>query len=96
MNIAEYLKSEEKDIKLYHDNGEVALSYCKNSDGFWNWSERTYDKNGNRKTYKNSNGFSCEHITYKDSNGVFEDYTVKEMTVEQIEKQLGYKIKIVE
>lgn len=80
-NIAEYLKSEKREIKLYHGNGKVALLYYKNSNGYWN--ETTYDSNGNELTYKNS-------------NGVTRGFSIKELTIEEIQKELGYKIKIVE
>lgn len=100
MNIAEYLGSEEKEIKLYHENGELALWYFKNSDGYW--IERTYDKNGNKSTFKDLNGFWTERTydengflkTFKDSNGVFIDFTAKEITKKQEEKE--YRNKIVE
>ena len=123
MNIAEYLKSEEKEIKLYHKNGKVAVWYYKNSNGYWTertydsngneltyknsngfWSERTHDSNGNELTFKDSNGYWCEstydsngnELTYKNSDGVTRGFDAKELTVEEIQKELGYKIKIVE
>ena len=80
-NIAEYLKSEEKEIRLYHKNGKIALGYFKRSNGYW--YENTYDENGNRLTLKNS-------------NGVQRCFNVKELTIEEIQKELGYKVKIVE
>ena len=78
-NIAEYLKSEKREIELYHKNGELALYCFQNSNGYW--YERTYDSN-------------CDQLTYKDSDGVTRDYTVKQMTKEEAEKE--FKIKIVE
>ena len=122
-NIAEYLKSQKREIKLYHRNGKVALYYFNNSDGYWNettydsngneltyknsdgyWNETTYDSNGNELTYKNSYGFWEERtfdsngnqLTYKDSNGFTRAFSIKELTIKEIQKELGYKIKIVE
>ena len=63
-NIKEYLKSEDKDITLYHKNGEINISYLEVSSGYW-W-ESTYDDNGNELTYKNSEG-SWDESTYEDN-----------------------------
>ena len=53
--------------------------YLENSDGYW--YKREYDKRGNQ-------------IYFENSYGEFLDNRVKELTVEEIEKLLGYKIKI--
>jgi len=76
-NIKEYLKSEDKEIVLYHKNGEMRIEYLEDSDGFW-W-ECTYDDNGNKLTYKDSSSYWEEHtyndndngneLTYKNSSG---------------------------
>ena len=55
------------------------LIYFEDSNGFW--SKREYDENDNVFYYENSDG---EII----------DDRVKELTIEEIEKLLGYKIKI--
>ena len=53
--------------------------YLENSKGFWEKSE--YDEKGNRSYYENS-------------RGIIIDERVRELTIEEIEKLLGYKIKI--
>ena len=45
------------------------------------WSKSEYDEKGNM-------------IYYENSNGKIIDKRVKELTIEEIEKLLGYKIKI--
>ena len=45
------------------------------------WSKREYDEKGNM-------------IYYENNNGIIIDKRVKELTIEEIEKLLGYKIKI--
>ena len=54
--------------------------YFEDSDGYWSKSE--YDKKDNL-------------IYFEDSGGGIIDNRVKELTVEEIEKLLGYKIKII-
>lgn len=54
-------------------------TYYEDSNGYWEKSE--YDKKGNR-------------IYYGNSNGEIIDERVKELTIEEIERLLGYKIKI--
>ena len=78
-NIKEYLKSDDKDITLYHKNGEINISYLEVSNGYW-W-ESTYDDNGNE-------------LTYKDSEGVERGFDIEEMTMEEVCKALGKTIKI--
>ncbi len=53
--------------------------YCEDSNGYW--SKREYDEKGNV-------------IYFENSNGEIIDERVKELTIEEIEKLLGYKIKI--
>ena len=55
------------------------MIYNENSNGCWSKSE--YDEKGNR-------------INYENSNGEIIDERVKELTIEEIEKLLGYKIRI--
>ena len=78
-NIQEYLKSEDKEIRLYHKNGEVSIRYLESSGGYW-W-EYTYDDNGNE-------------LTCKSSEGVERGFDIEEMTMEQVCKALGKTIKI--
>ncbi len=54
--------------------------YFENSGGYW--AKREYDKRGNQ-------------IYFEDSDGYIVDKRVKELTVDDIEKLLGYKIKII-
>ena len=99
-NIKEYLKSDNKDITLYHKNGEINISYLEVSNGYW-W-ESTYDDNGNELTYKDSDGYWREStyddngnlLTYKNSKGVELGFDIEEMTIEEICKALGKTIKI--
>ena len=53
--------------------------YLEDSDG--DWFKREYDENNNE-------------IYYEDSGGTIVDKRAKELTVEEIEALLGYKIKI--
>ncbi len=53
--------------------------YFENSDG--NWSNREYDKKGNQ-------------IYFEDRSHIIINKRVKELTIEEIENLLGYKIKI--
>ena len=78
-NIKEYLKSDDKEIRLYHKNGKVSLKYLEFSDG--DWLEYTYNDNGNELTYKNS-------------SGVERGFDIEEMTMEEVCEALGKIIKI--
>ena len=99
-NIKEYLKSDDKEIRLYHKNGKVSLKYLEFSDG--DWLEYTYNDNGNELTYKNSDGYCGEstygdngkQLTYKNSRGVERGFDIEEMTIEEICEALGKTIKI--
>ena len=74
--------------------------YFENSDGYWEKSE--YDEKGNVIYYENSKGYWAKwerdekgnRIYFENSNGNIIDKRVKELTIEEIEKLLGYKIKI--
>ncbi|MCK9320355.1 hypothetical protein [Methanoculleus sp.] len=65
------------------------------------WFE-VYDEKGNDIYHENNKGYweKWEHdekgnqIYYENSDGEIIDERVKELTIEQIEKLLGYKIKI--
>jgi len=80
----------EKDNMIYYEesNGywykweydeKGNVIYLEESDGFW--EKREYDEKGNMIYFENNIG------------GII-DYRVKELTIEEIEKLLGYKIKI--
>ena len=74
--------------------------YSEDSNGYWYKSE--YDKKGNVIYYEDSNGYwdKSEYnekgnvIYFKNRSGIIVDKRVKELTIEEIEKLLGYKIKI--
>ena len=74
--------------------------YVENSSGYWSKSE--YDEKGHMIYNENSNGCWSKseydekgnRINYENSNGEIIDERVRELTIEQIEKLLGYKIKI--
>ena len=98
----------EKGNVIYHENsngkrkydGKGNVIYYENSNGYW--SKREYDEKGNVIYYENSNGYWSKReydekgneIYFEDSKGEIIDARVKELTIEQIEKLLGYKIKI--
>ena len=91
-NIKEYLKSDDKEIRLYHKNGEVSIRYLEDSKG--DWFESTYDDNGNELTYKNSDGDWVEYtyddngneLTYKNSSGYW-----RKSTYDDNSNELTYK-----
>ena len=99
-NIKEYLGSEDKEIILYHKNGEKALWYAQLESGWW--LEYTYDKNGMTLTSKSSDGYwnkytraeDGEELTYENSWGYKRGFGIEEMTMEQVCKALGKTIKI--
>lgn len=88
----------DKCVEVYDDRGYRI--YFENSDRFW--SKAVYDKRGNQIYFENSGGYWAKRdydkrdnqIFFEDSDGEFLDNRVKELTVEEIEKLLGYKIKI--
>ena len=85
-------KYDEKDNRIYY----------KNSEGYWFKSE--YDDKRNMIYFESSKGIRFKkkydekgnEIYYEDSDGNIIDNEVQELTVEEIEKILGYKIKIKE
>ena len=99
-NIKEYLKSEDRDIRLYHKNGEIALHYSLLESGWW--IECTYHKNGRVLTSKDSSGYwnrftrdeDGNELTYENSKGKKRGFDIEEMTMEQVCKALGKTIKI--
>ena len=82
----------------YNEKGNEI--YSKDSDGYW--YKREYDEKGNVIYFENRNGYweKWEYnekgnvIYFENSNGKIIDKRVKELTIEEIEKLLGYKIKI--
>ena len=68
------------------------------------WAEcfETYDEKGNRIYFENSKGYwskreydeTGNQIYFENSNGEIIDKRVRELNIEEIEKLLGYKIKI--
>ena len=90
-------------IEIKDKDGNVV--YTENSYGFW--IKREFDSKGNQTYSENSNGYWCKsefdsrgnETYYEDSYGHKEGTSknsIKELTVEQIQNELGYKIKIVE
>lgn len=86
-------------VKLeYDEKGNVI--YQENNKG--DWAKWEYDEKGNMIYYETKQGFWAKRdydekgneIYYEDSVGCITDKRVKELTVEEIEKLLGYKIKI--
>lgn len=82
----------------YDKNGNE-LTY-KSSNGFY--TKKTYNENGKLLTYKDSMGNKIAYdgngneLTYIVKGEMINDYRPKEMNIEQIEKELGYKVKLVE
>jgi len=70
------------------------------SNGYW--QKREYDEKGNEIYYETSNGYwekreydeKGNETYFENRNGKIIDKRVKELTIEEIEKLLGYKIKI--
>ena len=77
-------------------------SYYEDSNGYWEKWE--YDEKGYVIYYENSKGFwekskydEKGNVIYRENNnGKIIDERVKELTIEEIEKLLGYRIKIKE
>ena len=86
-------------------NSKGNQTYAENSNGYW--FKREYDSNGNRTYYENSNWYwyksefdsegnrTYYENSYGDKEGISKN-PIKELTIEQIQNELGYKIKIVE
>ena len=72
-------------FKIYNKKGNAI--YYEDSNGYWaKWEN---DKKGNMIYYKNSEGIIIDERV---SMEIGRNY--KELTIEEIEKLLGYKIKI--
>ena len=84
--------------RKYDEKGYV--TYFENSNGYW--LKRKYDEKGYVTYFENSDGCwsKSKHnekgnvIYYENNKGKIIDKRVKELTIEEIEKLLGYKIKI--
>ncbi|MFA5749589.1 MAG: hypothetical protein WC927_05860 [Bacilli bacterium] len=85
-------------FEVYNEKDNVI--YFEDSNGYW--SKWEYDEKDHRICYEDSNSYweKSEYdekgnmIYYENSNGKIIDERVKELTIEEIEKLLGYKIKI--
>ena len=85
-------------FEVYNEKGNEI--YHENSEGYW--SKKEYDKKDNMIYLEDSNGFwykseydeKGNEIYRENRNGKIIDNRVKELTIEEIEKLLGYKIKI--
>ena len=83
---------------VYDEKGNVI--YLEDGNDYWSKSE--YDRRGNRIYYEDSSGywFKSEYdekdneIYFENKNGEIINKRVKELTIEEIEELLGYKIKI--
>ena len=81
----------QEDLRLYNKAGNLIYEFIELLSGY---TERTYDENGNKLTYKTSSGFSWEStynengnvLTYKDSNS--HSY---EKTYDENGNELNYK-----
>ena len=85
-------------FEVYDEKGNRI--YFEDSNGYW--SKREYDEKGNMIYREDSNDYWAKweydekgnEIYFENSNGKIIDKRVKELTIEQIENLLGYKIKI--
>ncbi len=86
-------------FEVYNDKGYRI--YYEESGGYW--TKNKYDDKSNEIYYENSEGYWSKaeyderdnRIYFEDSDGEFIGNRVKELTVNDIEKLLGYKIKII-
>ena len=84
-----------KSLEVYDEKGNMI--YLEDSNGKWK-----YDEKGNVIYYESSYGYwekseyneKGNEIYRENSKGEIIDKRVKELTIEEIEKLLGYKIKI--
>lgn len=82
----------------YNEKGNEI--YLENSNGYW--EKGGYNEQGKVIYYESSNGYwekkeydrRGNEIYFVNSNGEIIGERVKELTIEEIEKLLGYKIKI--
>lgn len=96
------VKFEDDYLKVYDDKGNEI--YFENSAG--DWSKREYDDNGNETYYENAIGYWSKRendekgnrIYFENNYGIIIDKRpkpIKELTVSEVSKLLGYEIKIV-
>ena len=92
--------AEEYPITLFDKNHNKI--YHENPNGYW--SQREFDSNNNEIYFKNSDGdwykrefdSNNNQMYYEDSYGnIIDDRQVKEMTLSEISKELGYQVKII-
>lgn len=94
-----YEDSDGKWSKREYDERDNQTYY---EDNYGYWYESEYDKIGNQIYFEDSGGVWVRseydergnQIYYEDSFGYIVDNRVKELTIKEIEKLLGYKIKI--
>ena len=89
-------------FEVYDSKGNRV--YSENSDGYW--SKKEYDSKSNEVYYENSTGYWCKseydgkdnEVYFEGSDGRVIDNRVKkvkELSVKDISKLLGYEVKIV-
>ena len=82
-----------EDLKEYHENGNLSYNFLKGLGDYY--SERTYDENGNKLTYRNSDDYSYEYtrdengkeLTYKNSKGVKRGFKEEGQTGDQPQEE---------
>src|SRR5690606_17193396 len=83
---------------VYNEKGNAI--YFEDNEGYW--SKMEYNEKGNVIYFEDNEGYWYKRvydekgnmIYFENSNGAITDKRVKELTIEEIEKLLGYKIKI--
>ena len=83
---------------VYNEKGSEI--YFETNNGYWvRWEFNEKDKviyseDSNGYWFKSKHNEKGNEIYYEDSEGIIIDERAKELTIEEIEKLLGYKIKI--
>ena len=89
-----------ENLELFNKEGRKVYEFYNYPNG--TSYERTCDSNGNRLTFKDSDGNWYEYtrdsngkeLTFKDSDGVTRGFDIPEYTMEQLVEKLGnFKIK---
>ena len=89
-----------ENLELFNKEGRKVYDFGKVLGGCS--YERTYDSNGNKLTYKSSNGYwskrtynsNGKELTYKNSNGDTRGFEIPEYTMDELVEKLGnFKIK---
>jgi hypothetical protein len=86
-------------FKVYDEKGN--LKYYETSKKYW--AKWDFDEKGNELYYEDSDKYWAKYeydeqrneIYFETSNGTLIDKRVKKMTLEEIEKVLGYKVEVV-